>query len=78
MGSPGSPVVVNIYMEMFESLSLTTTLAPRIWKGYVDDMFCVIEEVNTGPFLDHLNSLLPTIQFTMELEKNRSLPWTHS
>ena len=75
MGSPISPVVVNIYMEMFEGLALKTKLAPRIWKRYVDDIFCVIEEMNAGLFLDYLKSLCPTIQFTMELEKDRSLPF---
>ena len=35
----------------------------------------MIEEANAGPFLDYLNSLRPTIQFTMEFEKNRSVPF---
>ena len=61
MGSPVSPVVANIYMEMFEGLTLTTNLPPRIWKRHVDDTFCVIEEVNAGPFLHYLNSLRPSI-----------------
>ena len=79
MGSPVSPVVANIYMEMFEDLALKTKLAPRIWKRYVDDTFCTIEEANTRPFLDHLSDLRPTIQFTMELKKDGSLPFlTHS
>ena len=40
MGSPVSPVVANIYMEMFEELALkTASHAPRIWKRYVDDSF---------------------------------------
>ena len=46
MGSPVSPVIANIYMEMFEGLALATNLAPGVWKRYVDDTFCVIEEVN--------------------------------
>ena len=73
MGSPVSRVVVNIYMEMFEDLTPKTKLAARIWKRYVDDLFCVIDEMNMIRFLDHLNSVRPTIQFTMELEKDRSL-----
>ena len=57
MGSPVSPIVANIYMEMFEDLALQRTQVPRIWKRYVDDTFCVMEEQNTSVFLDHLNSL---------------------
>ena len=78
MGSPVSPVVANIYMEMFEGLALKTKLARRIWKRYVDNTFCVIEKVNAGLFLDYLNSLCPTIQFTMESEKDRSLPFLNT
>ena len=75
MGSPVSPVVANIYMEMFEDLALRTELAPRIWRRYVDDTFCVMEKEHSEAFLDHLNTLRPTIQFTMELEMDRSLPF---
>ena len=32
MGSPVSPVVANVYMEMFEDLALKTEEVPRIWK----------------------------------------------
>ena len=56
MGSSVSPVVANIYIEMFEDLALTDKEAHRIWKRCVDDTFCVIEEVNARSFLNHLNS----------------------
>ena len=47
MGSPVSPVVANIYMEMFEELALrTATTCPRIWKRYVDNTFCVMERIH--------------------------------
>ena len=64
-------------MEMFEGLAHTTNLTGKLWKSYNDDTFCVIEveEVNAGPFLDNLNSLCPTVQFTIELEKDGSLPF---
>ena len=74
MGSPVSPVVANIYMEMFEELALrTATTCPRIWKRYVDDTFCVMEMTHVHTFLEHLNSLHPTIKFTMELESDGHL-----
>ena len=83
MGSPVSPVVANIHMEMlgnvhvetFEDLVLETKMAPRIWKSYVDYTFCVIEEMNARHFLDYLNTLHPSIQFKMELEEDGSLPF---
>ena len=75
MGSPISPVVANIYMEMFEDLALRTTARLRMWRRYVDDTFCVMNKQHTQSFLDHLNSLRPTIQFTMELERDGKLPF---
>ena len=58
MGSPVSPVVANIYMEMFEELALrTATHPPRIWRRYVDDTFCVITKTEVEGSLSHLNSL---------------------
>ena len=44
MGSPVSPVVANIYMEMFDEMALKSAqYSPRVWKRYVDDIFCIME-----------------------------------
>ena len=76
MRSPVSPLMANIYMEMFEELALrTATHVPRVWKRYVDDTFCIIEKDHVEQFLTHLNNLRPMIQFTMELEKEGALPF---
>ena len=76
MGSPVSPVVANIYMEMLEELALrTATHPPRIWRRYVDDTFCVITKTEVEGFLSHLNSLCPTITFTAEEEVDGKLPF---
>ena len=38
MGSPLSPIVVNIYMDNFEIISINTPpLKTKVWKIYVDD-----------------------------------------
>jgi len=78
MGSLLSPVVANIFMEHLESLSLNSFhLKTKCWYRFVDDMFVVwshgIAALNS--FLDHLNNISPHIQFTMELEKDGSLPF---
>ena len=40
MSSPVSPVVANIYMEMFEDLALRTTARLRMWRRYRRYLLC--------------------------------------
>ena len=78
MGSPISPVVANIYMEFLEQEALETAQTkPDIWLRYVDDTFVLWPHSRSDldMFLDHLNSLRPSIQFTMEIEDERKLPF---
>ena len=79
MGSPLSPVIANLYMEFFEKLAIEKTpLKPKMWKRYVDDTFVVWEhglESELTSFLEHLNSLRPSIQFTCEVEEGGKLPF---
>ena len=76
MSLPLSPVLANIYMEYFEEMALgSTSLKPSIWLGYIDDTFIPWhhqEDVQT--LLDHVNSIRPSILFTMEKEQNNNLP----
>ena len=62
-------------MDVFEDLAPRTKQVPSVWKRFVEDTFCMIEETNVRTFLDHFNSLLPIMQFTMEMEKDGSLPF---
>ena len=67
MGSPISPIVANIFMEDFENRALaTSSCTPKIWKRFVDDAFTVIRKDQKEVFLDHLDSIHNSIQFTSE------------
>ena len=66
----------NLYMEFFEELALQSAPSrPRFWKRYVDDTCCIMEKDEVEPLLNHLNSVRTTIKFTMELERDGSLPF---
>ena len=76
MGSPVSAIVANLYMEFFEELALDSAPSrPRLWKQYVDDTCCIMKKDAVDGLLHHLNGVRPTIKFTMELEKDGSLPF---
>ena len=73
MGSPVSAVVANLYMEFFEELALESAPSrPCLWKRYVDDTCCILRTCDVDGLLNHLNSIRPTIKFTMELEEDGS------
>ena len=64
------------YMEFFEELALQSAPSrPRLWKRYVDDTCCIMKEDEVEPLFNHLNNVRPTIKFTMELERDGSLPF---
>ena len=75
MGSPVSVTVANLVMEDVEERALSTCPhpPPPFWKRYVDDTFTVLPEDQVDRFLDHLNTVEPSIKFTMEKESNSSL-----
>ena len=69
IGSPFFPIVANIYQERFEKIALQSThLQPKHWSQYVDDTYVVWPhgKATLLPFLDHLNGIYDSIQFTME------------
>ena len=79
MGSPLSPVMANLFMEEFEKNALATaTLKPGFWLRYVDDTlssWCHGLD-NLQRFLDHINSLYPSIKFTYEVQKDdKTIPF---
>ena len=76
MGSSLSPPLANIVMEHIEETALLTFPHQVIlWKRYVDDTFVVINNNFVDEFHEHLNSIHPDIQFTMEKARNNALPF---
>ena len=75
--SPTIPIVDNLHMEDFDIKTIhTAEHPPGIWKGYVGNMFVVIETSKKEKFLEHINSLDLHIQFTTEETRaDRSIPF---
>lgn len=76
MGSPISPILAQIVMD-----HLLDTVIPKlsfnfpfIYK-YVDDIVCAIPEVLIDETLTVFNSFNINIKFTVETEKDRSVPF---
>ena len=76
MGSPVSAIVADLYMEHFEELALRSALQqPRFWKKYVNDTCCVVKSGTVQELHQHLNIIWPSIQFTVEVEQEGTLPF---
>ena len=76
MGSPVSVTIANLVMEDVEERALATTDIPlKFWKRYVDDTCAALPASSVQQFLDHLNGVEPSIQFTVELESDGNLPF---
>jgi len=76
MGSPVSPVVANLYMEIIEETAITaSSTPPKNWKRYVDDSFVIIKKHSVASFHDTLNSIDPKIAFTIEPENSGQIPF---
>ena len=67
MGSPVSPVLANLSMKYLEHRALTSAVdPPRLCKRYVDDTFVILQQSKREEFLQHINSVDPSIKFTTE------------
>jgi hypothetical protein len=78
MGSPLSPVCADIYMEWFEQQVMErSTHKPTLWWRYVDDIFSKWPHgrEKLHGFLHLLNSIHPSIEFSMEIEEDGRLPF---
>ena len=76
MGAQTSCVVVEIFMQTFESTAITTHQhKPKIRERHVDEIFAIIKKQHTQEFLNHLNNLHPNIKFTIEAEQDSTPPF---
>ncbi|XP_041419667.1 uncharacterized protein LOC121393892 [Xenopus laevis] len=77
MGSNVAPAYANLYMAHFEDNFVYNNQEfwPLIlmWLRYIDDLFFVWQgtEESLKLFVDHLNSRIPTIKFTLEYDRNQ-------
>ena len=63
-------------MEDIEHRALTTApVSPSFWKRFVDDMISAVSQDEIVVLLQHLNSIEPSIQFTVERETDGKLPF---
>ena len=82
MGNPLSPILANLYMEYFETVILKSTVDDLnlnfklVWYRYIDDIICLWPDgCNVNNFLAKMNVLVPTINFTMEIEVDNKMPF---
>src|SRR5215469_4704573 len=77
MGSPLSPILSNIFMELFEVKFLPGILPnDSIWLRYVDDVLAILpSDFSAVDALAYLNDCVPDIKFTLESESNLGLPF---
>ena len=77
MGSCLGPSLANIFMCYMERKWLSDCppeFKPLLYKRYVDDTFLVFETHDQIPrFLDYLNSKHNNIEFTADVEENKTL-----
>ena len=74
MGSPGSAVIANLAMEDIEQRALASSpVTPLFWKRYVDDVISAVSKNEVENLLNHLNTVEPSFQFTVERENDGQL-----
>ncbi len=75
MGTPVAPTWANLFMGKLETDALTRwqgTL-PLLWLRYIDDIFTLFPgpQGELDSLLQHMNSQLSTIEFTMDSSKHK-------
>ncbi|XP_072022914.1 uncharacterized protein [Amphiura filiformis] len=73
MGSPVSPIVVNLCIESFEQQALQSYpgVKPRLWLRFVDDTFVIIERTELEGFFQHIGK--PCLDCLISVKNDGSL-----
>ena len=76
MGSPLGPILANVFLGYCET-RIAPDEWPELYRRYVDDTFSLFSggKAEALKFLARLNSLHPSLQFTMESEDEGKLPF---
>ena len=76
MSSPLGPVLANIFVGYHEAQLFNSISKPCMYQRYVDDTFAIFKtESDSELFFNKLNSLHPSLKFTMEKETDEMLPF---
>ena len=78
MGSILSSILSNIFVGYLEKLifSSNSSVKPSVYFRYVDDCFgAFFNASDCERFLDQLNNLHPSLEFTLEMEEHGKLPF---
>ncbi|XP_069947723.1 uncharacterized protein [Cherax quadricarinatus] len=77
MGSSLSAVLANLYMEDLESRRILSNIPSSVtWMRYVDDILVIVpKNLDVRGILNTINTLEPTIKFTLEEETDNQLPF---
>ena len=77
MGSPLSAVMAQLFMEALEADHLRRLVGRNVvWYRYVDDVLAVLPvRTDVQDLLQRLNTVHPTIKFTVEEERDDQLPF---
>ena len=71
MGSSLGPTLANIFVGFCEANLFTKINRPLMYYRYVDDTFCLFKNENDADsFLIQLNSMHPSLKFTVEKGSN--------
>ena len=75
MGSPISVTIANLVMEHIEIKAINSFFSPpKLWSRFVDDTFVIKSDIVKKIFA-HINSIEASIKFTIEYEKEDTLPF---